>query len=409
MERRQEITRRDFLRSTAFAGIVAHNPGLILNSHRKKEEVIPQNLTFYFPTGHNLEGPFSDFWRSSGGLEVFGNPISEQSSSGIPIQYFEKARMEYHPENPPAWRVQLGLLGSEIYGDRTLPFINNESPEGENKFKLYRQRMGGPDIFGNPLSAPFLKEGRLVQIFERAEMSYRSETLGKLITSFNQDYYYPVPQKFYQDMEKTWGTKLLFLDEVELADLGTQAAKRNGIPTAPVAPKPGAIDYSTYNPIQRIEVSQIEQGLTAYEDDFPVMFIDISSGRPSARTDPGIYKVMQKIFIQTYDYSDEFGKPYKYLAVPFNVQFYDQYLLHAAYWHMKFGPHPDKVPGFGTSRGCVNLPPDQAQRLYRWAKIGTQVIIGPHYSNLTSMLLIEAALALRIFPDGRNLELPKAA
>ncbi len=50
----------------------------------------------YFPqTGHSLSGAFLSFWRTYGGLQVFGLPISEPTTSGTTvIQYFQNARFE---------------------------------------------------------------------------------------------------------------------------------------------------------------------------------------------------------------------------------------------------------------------------------------------------------------------------
>ncbi len=83
----------------------------------------------YFPeTGHRLCASFRAYWRSHGlefgdpgvsfreSLALFGYPISEEftdPASGLTVQYFERARFEYHPENPEPYRVLLGLLGIE--------------------------------------------------------------------------------------------------------------------------------------------------------------------------------------------------------------------------------------------------------------------------------------------------------
>ncbi len=80
----------------------------------------------FFPeTRHNLCEPFKSFWQSHGGLAIFGLPITEAHAEASPtdgrtytVQYFERNRFEHHPEHPAAFRVQLGLLGSEIYGKR---------------------------------------------------------------------------------------------------------------------------------------------------------------------------------------------------------------------------------------------------------------------------------------------------
>ncbi|HMQ30523.1 MAG TPA: sortase [Chloroflexaceae bacterium] len=69
-------------------------------------------------TGHTLGGAFLTFWQRNGGLATFGLPLSqpfeelsEQDGRPYTVQYFERARLELHPANPPAYQVQLGHLG----------------------------------------------------------------------------------------------------------------------------------------------------------------------------------------------------------------------------------------------------------------------------------------------------------
>jgi polysaccharide biosynthesis protein PslG len=65
--------------------------------------------------------PFRSYWQNNGGLAVFGRPLSEQfqevnSQDGQTywVQYFERQRMEWHPNEPdPRYRILLGLLGNE--------------------------------------------------------------------------------------------------------------------------------------------------------------------------------------------------------------------------------------------------------------------------------------------------------
>src|SRR5205807_2668533 len=76
-----------------------------------------------FPqTGHRVCAPFFAWWTRYGGLAQFGYPITEalaerDPASGITytVQYFERARFEYHPEyeGTPA-EVLLGLLGVQV-------------------------------------------------------------------------------------------------------------------------------------------------------------------------------------------------------------------------------------------------------------------------------------------------------
>lgn len=75
------------------------------------------NCTYYPQTGHRLCFGFRDYWNAHGGLAIFGYPISEEfrdASTGLTVQYFERQRFEYHPENPPDYQVEGGLLGSEL-------------------------------------------------------------------------------------------------------------------------------------------------------------------------------------------------------------------------------------------------------------------------------------------------------
>ncbi|HET9016124.1 MAG TPA: L,D-transpeptidase [Thermomicrobiaceae bacterium] len=67
---------------------------------------------FYAQTGHDLCNGFRDYWNAHGGLAIFGYPISDEfQQNGMTVQYFERARFEYHPSNPPGSQVELGLLG----------------------------------------------------------------------------------------------------------------------------------------------------------------------------------------------------------------------------------------------------------------------------------------------------------
>src|SRR6266545_6674614 len=85
--------------------------------------------TFFPATGHTLGGAFGSFWQARGQLPVFGYPISEEFAEtsvadGRPymVQYFERARFEYHPEHAGTPdEVQLGHLGRAYARARGLP------------------------------------------------------------------------------------------------------------------------------------------------------------------------------------------------------------------------------------------------------------------------------------------------
>ncbi len=77
--------------------------------------------TFFAQTGHNVEGGFLAYWQAQGGLAQFGYPLSEVFSERLgdgqsyPVQYFERARFEYHPENAAPYDILLGQFGRQIY------------------------------------------------------------------------------------------------------------------------------------------------------------------------------------------------------------------------------------------------------------------------------------------------------
>jgi uncharacterized protein YkwD len=70
---------------------------------------------FIRETGHSLASPFLEFWQAGGGVRVLGYPVTEPvKQNGLLVQYFERARMEYHPETASkGFGVQLGLLGRD--------------------------------------------------------------------------------------------------------------------------------------------------------------------------------------------------------------------------------------------------------------------------------------------------------
>lgn len=69
-------------------------------------------------TGHSLAYGFRTFWQQHGGLAAFGYPISEEFQERNPdtgqintVQYFERARLEYHPEFAGTpYEVEVGRL-----------------------------------------------------------------------------------------------------------------------------------------------------------------------------------------------------------------------------------------------------------------------------------------------------------
>ncbi len=174
---------------------------------------------FYFPeTSHYLASGFKQFWERSGGLPVFGYPLTEEfTQHGLTVQYLERQRFEYHPEFAGTpYETELGLLGVEaattagLLGSESATFAGRvgqaafvplpaNTPSDANctfmpetghrvcfGFKEYWQShgldFGDPGIsfreslalFGYPISEEFTDPatGMTMQYFERAVFEY---------------------------------------------------------------------------------------------------------------------------------------------------------------------------------------------------------------------------------------------
>lgn len=176
----------------------------------------------YFPaTGHNVQGEFLAFFNRYGGEAIFGPPRTEEFfQDGLKVQYFQRARMEYHPRNPPCYRVQFSLLG-DLLGYRMPPIPSFSIPVSDHPqrryysqtghtlsyaFLQYFDSHGGLDMFGYPITEILMEQGTVVQYFERAKMEWHPEnaipqqiTLGNLgdeyiaRTNLRSSYLDPVP------------------------------------------------------------------------------------------------------------------------------------------------------------------------------------------------------------------------
>jgi glucose/arabinose dehydrogenase len=168
--------------------------------------VMPGMARCFSETGDCLRGAFLDYWFRNGGLEQFGLPVtgelSEQLGDGktYTVQYTERARLEWHPENRgKESQVLLGRLGADLAASRAneAPFKPVAQCNGcgllyfpETKHHIaaelrgHWERNGGLPVFGYPLSEPFRErsatDGKeyLVQYFERNRLEYHPENRG---------------------------------------------------------------------------------------------------------------------------------------------------------------------------------------------------------------------------------------
>lgn len=166
-----------------------------------------------FPeTNYCIEGRIEEFWEQNGGLEVFGFPITPQVTETVEdgtsrtVQWFERNRLELHPENQRPYDVLLGRLGVRALEqqDRNwFTFSTSEPQPGCRYFAETRHNICEPflsawranglefdgqpgtseaeslALFGLPLSDAQneIIEGQtfLVQYFERARFEHHPE------------------------------------------------------------------------------------------------------------------------------------------------------------------------------------------------------------------------------------------
>lgn len=132
---------------------------------------------------------------------------------------------------------------------------------------------------------------------------------------------------------------------------GTYFEPNGGVPAA-AAP--------TITTGKQIVVNLTEQRVYAYENGALVRTSIVSTGMWGTPTVTGDYRIYWKLTSQTMS-----GPGYYLPGVPWVMYFYQGYALHGTYWHNNFGQP--------MSHGCVNLPTDEAEWLFRWAEVGTPV------------------------------------
>lgn len=106
-----------------------------------------------FPeTGFCISGRIRQFWEQNGGLPVFGFPLgpqAEEQIEGRPVQaqWFERTRIELHPENEAPYDVLLGRIGVEALereGRDWFEFPRSEPREGCRFFEETGHNVCGP-------------------------------------------------------------------------------------------------------------------------------------------------------------------------------------------------------------------------------------------------------------------------
>lgn len=168
------------------------------------------NCQTFSETGFEVCGRFLAYWQQNGGLAQEGYPISAEFDEQQPpppagdglvhrVQYFQRARFEYHSEKALPYDVLLGLLGTEQYTARykaqppalPKPGLDDCQYFAETNFRAcgpflaYWQQHGGLAQQGFPISDEFEEQNapppagdgktHKVQYFQRARFEAHPE------------------------------------------------------------------------------------------------------------------------------------------------------------------------------------------------------------------------------------------
>lgn len=316
------------------------------------------NEHLVFPeTRHSLANGFRDYWEANGGVQVFGFPISEEfEEGGYTVQYFERARMEWHPENQGTpYVVLLGHLGKELSESKRVDLSPEKMADDAIKYdtgafdpqwkNAIRTHTGGwmgyvsTDALGIRVSPDSASE--------RSDVIYNNRPVT----------IYGIVRGGDEQGVNAW------------YDLGGGQYVSAAYVDPLVAPTPPETYSGTW-----VDVNLTRFWAIAYENSTPVYAAIITAGR-GERTPKGVFNIQYRVRNETMD-SATIGFPkghpeYYYLE---NVQFTQYFLtggfaLHGNYWTAE--------ADFGrfSSNGCVGLMNTDAEFFWNWLDVGSVIAI----------------------------------
>lgn len=133
------------------------------------------------------------------------------------------------------------------------------------------------------------------------------------------------------------------------------------------SPNAGVLGETSLDDNKWIEVDISEQRLYMKDHGNVVNSFLISSGKwyPTPR---GEWRIWIKLrYARMRGGSKALGTFYDLKNVPYTMYYNQGYGIHGAYWHNNFG-NP-------MSHGCINMKPEEAGVVFKWAQVGTRVIV----------------------------------
>ena len=318
----------------------------------------------FFPeTGHSLAYGFKDYWEQHGGLYVYGYPISEEfqeknSDTGqtYTVQYFERARFEYHPENRGTqFEVLLGRIGASYASSRSVDTASvAKSPDAI---------LASSSVLDTRWSSALrTQEGWAMGVITADSLSIRSApslSASVVGTTYKR---HPVEIQDIVNGDDVDGAPIWY----KIADGQYVAAAW----VAPFVPQKAPATYSGH----WIDVSLTNFYAIAYNGDQPVYAAIITAGR-DGKTPLGVYHIQYRVEDETMD-SATVGIPkgdphYYYLEHVMYTQYFkdDGFAVHGNWWTA-----PANYGGF-TSNGCVGLQNSDALWFWNFLNVGSTVQI----------------------------------
>ncbi|WP_298821818.1 hypothetical protein [Chloroflexus sp.] len=247
-----------------------------------------------------LHPSFVAYWRDNGGLPVFGYPIGPleqfvgEAGRPLTVQWTERNRLELHPNNPPAYRIQIGRMGAEALARAGRdPFAdppdtgpqpgclwfpetghNVCDQEPGNGFRSYWLNNGlripglsryaqSLALFGYPLTAPQMERNAngdlvLTQWFERARFEWHPQNPARsrvLLGLLGRELYVsPQPFPDLRGSRSVFGVEInrgtVLATAAQLAEIGADWVRYNGILWQEVESTPGARDWAALRQVE---------------------------------------------------------------------------------------------------------------------------------------------------------------
>jgi hypothetical protein len=311
---------------------------------------------------------FKRFWEAHNGLYNFGYPISEElSENRRTVQYFERARFEWHPENPEPYHVLLGHLGSELANAGDVPLATSIPQPGATTWTP-------------TLAIEVARRLRAQQEQRWLAVQPSPVTPFQAVVTVPASEIRSAPTTAGQRVDLMYARHIVHVAGVALGEpingdeRWYHLPSRGGyIPASTVEVFTPPVPARTYAG-RWIDVNLTDFYITAYEGATPLYSALITAGRDD-RTPVGVFAIQRRVRSETMDSATTGiprGHPEYYLLR--DVQ-YTQYFtakghaIHGNYW-----VHPSRFGRF-SSNGCVGLLNTDAAWFWDFATTGTIITI----------------------------------